>query len=71
MIFDLINKFAKRKSNASPDDPDSLKEFIQHFTNNLELLKEFVQHLAFDINGLKAYNPDEKVDINKAKGTIV
>jgi hypothetical protein len=71
VVLDLINRFAKGKSGAGPDDPDPPKEFIQHLANDLESLKEFVQHLAFDIDGLEAHNPDEEVDINGAKGTVV
>ena len=64
-------RFAKAKSSADTNDPNSPKEFIQNLANNLELLKEFIQNLAFDINGLEAYEPNEEVDINRAKGTVV
>jgi hypothetical protein len=71
VALDLINKFAKAKSSAGTNDPDLPKEFVQHLANNLKSLKEFVQHLAFNIDSLKAHDPDEEVDLNKAKGTVV
>jgi hypothetical protein len=71
VALDLINRFAKAKSSTGTDDPDPPKEFVQHLANDLESLKEFVQHLAFDIDGLEAHDPDEEVDINGAKGTVV
>jgi hypothetical protein len=71
VALNLINRFAKAKSGAGTNDPDPPKEFVQHLVNDLESLKEFVQNLAFDINGLEAHDPDEEVDINRAKGTVV
>lgn len=71
MSLDLINRFAKVKSGAGPDDPDPPNEFVEYLTNDLESLKEFVQHLAFDIDGLEAHDPDEEVDNNGAKGTVI
>ena len=68
----LINGFAKAKfstANYTSDDP--LEQFVQNLTKNLKYLKEFVQHIDFDIDGLEAHNPDEEVDINGAKGTVI
>ena len=57
MALYLINRFAKAKTDASPDDPDPPKELVQG--------------LAFDIDGLEAHDPDEEVDRNGAKGSVV
>jgi hypothetical protein len=33
--------------------------------------KKFVQGFAFDIDGLEAHDPDEEVDRNGAKGSVI
>lgn len=70
-VLDLMNRFAKGKSSTGLNDLDLLKEFIQHLAKDLETLKEFVQNLAFNIDSLEAYDPDEEVDINGVKGTVI
>lgn len=58
--LELINRFARGKSGASPNVPDPPKEFLQHLAYDLESLKEFVQHLVFDINSFEAHETPTK-----------